>query len=64
MKCPILVDFPCCHVRNINVHEGFKYISDLSSWTDEIVLTGDYETLCMLSRKFVCVTLLSFAYIS
>lgn len=51
MKCPILVDFPCCHVRNINVHEGFKYINDLSTWTDEIVLTGDYETLLDVITK-------------
>lgn len=45
MKCAILVDFPCCHVRNIEVHEGYKHINDFSTWTDEIVLTGDYETL-------------------
>lgn len=54
MKCPILVDFPCCHVRNIKVHEGFKYINDLSTWTDEIVLTGDYETRDVITKIRMC----------
>lgn len=55
MKCPILVDFPCCHVRNINVYEGFKYINDLSSWTDEIVLTRWlWNSLYVITKIRMC----------